>query len=294
LTIQWNIVILGQVEGSVNPNGRPLIGPNSLIFTLYGDLAHRLSEEGGQASLWIGSLIALMEPFGISEAAVRQAASRLGRQGWLAAHRAGNRAFYRVTPRGLQRIAELSPRIYGPVIEWDGRWRLLVVTDARERRRRERFFKELSVLGWAPLAASTWITPADAAGSARDAAASNGVSVHVFSGTYGGPLSDRELIERSWNVGVIADAYRQFVARYQPRSARDRDGAPFGNEAAFVERLWLVHDYRKFAYLDPGLPSELVPGNWPRTQASALFRAYYEQLRERAIRFFRSRATTGP
>ena len=293
MTIQWNIVILGQVEGSVNPNGRPPIGPNSLIFTLYGDLAPRLSEEGGQASLRLGSLIALMEPFGISEA-VRQAASRLARQGWLAAHRVGNRAFYRVTPRGLQRIAELSPRIYGPVIEWDGRWRLLVVTDAGERRRRERFFKELSVLGWAPLAASTWITPADAADSARDAAAANEVNVHVFSGAYGGPLSDRELIERSWNVATIADAYRQFVARYQPRLTRDHEGPPFGDEAAFVERLWLVHDYRKFAYLDPGLPSELVPGNWPRTQASAMFRAYYEQLRERAVRFFRTHATTGP
>ena len=31
----------------------------------------------------------------------------------------------RVTERGRRRIEELSPRIYGPVIEWDGRWRLL-------------------------------------------------------------------------------------------------------------------------------------------------------------------------
>ena len=41
-----------------------------------------------------------MAPFGVSAAAVRQAVSRLSRQGWLAARREGNRAFYSVTPVG--------------------------------------------------------------------------------------------------------------------------------------------------------------------------------------------------
>ena len=66
-----------------------------------------------------------MAAFGVSSQAVRQAVSRMTRQGWLVARRDGNRAFYMVTARGRRRIEELSPRIYGPVIEWDGRWRLL-------------------------------------------------------------------------------------------------------------------------------------------------------------------------
>ena len=86
-----------------------------------------------------------MASFGVSAAAVRQAVSRMSRQGWLAARRDGNRAFYSVTERGRRRIEELSPRIYGPVIEWDGRWRLLTYAIGEaHRKRRDRLRKELS------------------------------------------------------------------------------------------------------------------------------------------------------
>ena len=47
-----------------------------------------------------------------------------GRDGWSPGVRE-TEPFTRVTERGRRRIEELSPRIYGPVIEWDGRWRLL-------------------------------------------------------------------------------------------------------------------------------------------------------------------------
>jgi hypothetical protein len=58
------------------------------------------------------------------------------------------------------------------------------------------------------------------------------------------------------------------------------------DEEAFVERLWLVHDYRKFTYLDPGLPSELVPAHWPGTTAAAVFREYYALLGPKSQRYF--------
>src|SRR5579862_6368974 len=89
LTIRENIVILVPMEGAVNSRG--VTRPTSLIFTLYGDMVHRLP---GSGSLWIGELVRLMAPFGVSEAAVRQSVSRMSRQGWLVARREGNRAFY--------------------------------------------------------------------------------------------------------------------------------------------------------------------------------------------------------
>lgn len=293
LTIRENTVILSLMHPDVNHEKRSVVRPNSLIFTLYGDLVHRLHEAGGEPSLWVGSLIGLMAPFDISEAAVRQAVSRMSRQGWLVARRAGNRAFYAVTARGRRRIAELTPRIYGPVIEWDGRWRMLAYTvSERDRAGRDRLRKELSVLGWAPLSASTWISPADALQAGREAAKASGVAsaIHLFAGEYCGPHSDRELVERCWDLAAIAGAYRAFVARYAPRLAREREHATLDDRAAFVERLWLVHDYRKFAYVDPGLPSELVPAHWPGTSAAALFREYYAALDPRSQRYFRSHA----
>ncbi len=280
------------MEASVNQERRPVERPNSFIFTLYGDLVHR-AEQGEGGSLWVGALIALMAPFGVSPAAVRQAVSRLSRQGWLTAQREGNRAFYCVTARGRRRIAELSPRIYGPVIDWDGRWRLLVFTAGAPRDVRDRLRAELRVVGWAPLSPAAWIAPGDSFEAARAAVESNGLSerVHFFEGTYCGPLSDRQLVEKCWNLEEIAGAYRVFVDRYRPRLARERDGGTLDDESAFVERLWLVHDYRRFAYLDPGLPSELVPAHWPGTTAAALFREYYAALDRKSLRFFRSKAS---
>ena len=150
-----------------------------------------------------------MAPFGVSEAAVRQSVSRMSRQGWLVARREGNRAFYAVTERGRRRIEELSPRIYGPVIEWDGRWRMLTysVSEA-QRERRDRLRKELTVLGWAPLSSSTWISPAEGLGAAREAAEAIGAlgAVDLFDASYAGPLSDRALLEKCWDVGAIAAA----------------------------------------------------------------------------------------
>jgi phenylacetic acid degradation operon negative regulatory protein len=243
----------------------------------------------GDGSLWIGALIRLMSPFGVTPAAVRQAVSRMSRQGWLAVRRDGNRAYYRVTERGRRRIEELSPRIYGPVIEWDGRWRLLIYAIGEaHRKRRERLRQELAALGWAQLSPSTWISPSDTIAAAREATLATGTldTVNLFTGEYRGPLSDRELLERCWNVDEIAAAYRGFITRYEPKLRRERERADLSDEAAFVDRLWLVHDYRKFAYVDPGLPSELLPAHWPGTSAAALFRELYTALGAKSQRYF--------
>jgi len=265
---------------------RQVARPNSFIFTLYGDMVSRLEGDG---SLWIGALIHMMSAFGVSSAAVRQAVSRMSRQGWLAVRRRRNRAYYNVTERGRRRIQELSPRIYGPVIEWDGRWRLLIYAIGEaHRKRRERLRQELGALGWAQLSPSTWISPSDTIGAARDAALATGTldGVNLFTSEYRGPRGDRELLERCWDVGKIAAAYGEFIDRYRTRLDRERQRKDLTDEAAFVDRLWLVHDYRKFAYLDPGLPSELLPAHWPGTAAAALFREYYALLEQKSQRYF--------
>jgi phenylacetic acid degradation operon negative regulatory protein len=270
---------------AVNPPERRATRPTSLIFSLYGDLVHA-SGPHAEPELWLGTLVELMAAFDLSEAAVRQAVSRMARQGWLRARRNGKRAYYAVTDRGRRRIEELSPRIYGPVIEWDGTWRLLAGTiDGREARVRLR--QELRVLGWAPLSPAVWISPTDSLRSAAEAAERYGASrdAHLFVGAYEGPLSDRELVERCWDLPAVGQAYEQFIATYRPQLERELRTGAAGYRAAFAERLWLVHDFRKFAYLDPGLPSELVPAHWPGTIAAGIFREYYALLAHKAQRF---------
>ncbi len=223
-----------------------------------------------------------MSSFGVSRAAVRQAVSRMSRQGWLAAQRDRNRAFYRVTERGRRRIEELSPRIYGPVIEWDGKWRHAHICNRRgePQTAREAASRAQPRLAGRRSGPSTWISPSDTLPAAREAAQLTGTleAANLFLSEYRGPLRDRELLQRCWDVPAIASSYRDFIERYEPRLRRERERNDLSDEAAFVERLWLVHDYRKFVYIDPGLPSELLPAHWPGTAAAALFREYYAAL----------------
>jgi len=259
----------------------------SLIFTLYGDFGAAC---GGR--LWVGSVVALMAEFGIAEQTVRQALSRMVAQAWLSRSRENGRACYGLTERGAQRIAQIAPRIYEAAAEWDGRWRVVIYNiPERDRGRRDRLRKDLTLLGLAPLSTAVWISPRDVRAEilalARERTLAGGVQ--LFVGDYEGPLSDRALLERCWDLGAIAAAYRDFVAFYNERRERERQLAALTDREAFVERLKLVQRFRTFLYIDPGLPSALLPAHWPGSIASALFRNYYALLSTKALRFFRGR-----
>ncbi|MGH7708890.1 MAG: PaaX family transcriptional regulator [Vulcanimicrobiaceae bacterium] len=269
---------------------RTVSRPTSFIYTIMGDLVRYY---GGE--VWIGSLTRLMAEFGVSEPAVRQAVSRMSRQGWIGARKIGNRSYYAMTDRGRERVDKVSPRIYlPPVTSWDGKWRILAYTIPEQiRDSRDRLRKDLTVLGFAPLTASLWISPRDVLDGGREAAGSQGLLPYIdlFLAESRGPRSDRELLQRAWNVAAIAKTYRDFIAFYTKRLERFQEQLPkppLADAHAFAEREWVVHDFRKFVYLDPGLPAALLPGDWPATRASALFRSYYEVVKPRALQFFES------
>ncbi|GAC1408702.1 MAG: phenylacetic acid degradation operon negative regulatory protein PaaX [Candidatus Velthaea sp.] len=271
---------------------REVSRPNSFIYTLMGDLVRYY---GGE--IWIGSLTRLMAEFGISEPAVRQAVSRMSRQGWMSARKVGNRSYYAMTERGIERVDKVSPRIYSaPDATWDGRWRMVAYSVPEQiRDARDRFRKDLTVVGFAPRGTSLWLSPRDVLDAAREAAAAHGVLDYVdfFVAESRGPRSDRDLIALCWDTARIAAAYREFIAAYEHRLI-DLRTHELDDAAAFVEREWLVHDYRKFIYVDPGLPLALLPADWPAAHASALFRGYYDELSAGAVRFFESLFVSAP
>ncbi|GAC1537525.1 MAG: phenylacetic acid degradation operon negative regulatory protein PaaX [Candidatus Velthaea sp.] len=263
---------------------RQVTRPNSLIYTLMGDLVRYY---GGE--IWIGSLSRLMAEFGISEPAVRQAVSRLSRQGWMNGRKIGNRSYYAMTERGTERVDKVSPRIYSaPEANWDGQWRMVAYSvPERMRDARDRFRKDLTVVGFAPRGTSLWLSPRDVLDAARESAASHDVLDYVdfFVAESRGPRSDRDLIELCWDTAHIAAAYREFILIYEERLVKYAE-RQLDDAQAFVEREWLVHDYRKFIYVDPGLPLNLMTSEWPALRANEIFRAYYASLTPAAVRFF--------
>jgi len=54
---------------------------------------------------------------------------------------------------------------------------------------------------------------------------------------------------------------------------------------ACAARFHLVHEWRKFLFADPGLPDELLPGDWPGRAASDAFDQEATRLKPAADRF---------
>jgi phenylacetic acid degradation operon negative regulatory protein len=261
------------------------VRPRSLVIDLY---ANYVRERGGGAS--VQTLVSLLDRFGVGEETARVTLSRLKRQGWLRTERRARASWYHLTDLGLQELTEGRQRIFTRhgLEPWDGRWSMVIYhVPESERRVRQWLRTRLQWLGFGPLAPATWLCPHDRLGELEEAMGLAGVEAQVdlLEASTGSLARDRELARRCWDLDEVASAYGRFVERYRPRIER-YEGGEFAGAEALVEHIELVHEYRKFPFVDPDLPRELLPSDWIGTVAHAVFLQGYELLREPAMGFF--------
>jgi phenylacetic acid degradation operon negative regulatory protein len=144
----------------------------------------------------------------------------------------------------------------------------------------------------------SWLSPRSVAAETVTLMKGHGAHAfaRVFAGRLAGPGADADLVAQCWDLEAIARRYDAFAAHYAPRYRRDRSLAArkaLNDEAAFVTRFALTHDFRRFPFIDPDLPKELLPRNWAGARARALFEEYHALLRDGALRFFNRVARTG-
>jgi phenylacetic acid degradation operon negative regulatory protein len=274
-----------------------------MLFTLFGDY---IRHYGG--TIWIGSLIALLGEMGFRSSAVRAAVSRMTRQGWLAAVRAGRASYYALTPRGEARVEEAARRIFKLHPErWDGLWRIAVLPAAApaagRRRDRAALRRELEWMGFAALTRGVYVTPNDLLGqlpalAERYRLAGSG---EMFAARLAADGDAAAFAARHWDLPAIDAAYGVFVTAWGPRLAEWRaaaarsGGAPnLPDGTAFREKTRLVHEFRKFLFIDPGLPAEVLPDRWTGAEARGVFSAAYHLLAEPALRFFEAQFRPAP
>lgn len=267
----------------------------SMIFTLYGDY---ISQYGNV--IWIGSLITLLKEFGHNEQSVRAAVSRMNKQGWLTSEKKGNKSYYYLTNQGKSRMEEAARRIYNTEPpSWDGTWRLLMYSIPETKRHlRDELRKELVWSGFGLLSNSCWITPNPLDNEAESLVKKYEISeyVHFFQSEYNGFGSNKELVDQCWDLEEVNKRYSEFIKAYSQKYIIDKSNLEKGvmtDGSCFVERTLLVHEYRKFLFVDPSLPQELLPEDWLGDSAAFLFKDYYELLKEPAKRFFESTFDSG-
>ncbi len=264
-----------------------------MIVTLYGDYIRHV---GG--SIWIGSLIRLLSYFGISQQAVRSTVSRMTRRDLLRIDRIGTRSCYSLTEKSARMMEEGAARIFhfhAPRDRWDGQWHLVTYSiPENEREARDRFRQELGWLGFGMLANALWISPHDFHQEIEQLAESLGIRsrVELFTAHHDGFSDQANIVARCWDLSRINARYAAFIEKYQPlydeHCRRLTSGDDFEPSLYFVHRFSLIHEYRRFPYIDPELPHELLPPEWCGDRAVNLFRAYHDLLADKANAFFKS------
>ncbi|MGH3443132.1 MAG: 1,2-phenylacetyl-CoA epoxidase subunit PaaA [Nitriliruptorales bacterium] len=243
----------------------------SLLLTVLGDL---VLPSGGQ--VWLGALTETMGLLDVSPEATRQALRRLAGQNIVEPEKVGRLAHYTLTGPGRRRLEEAAERIYlRRPLTWDGRWRLLAYSFSEEHRRsRDALRRELEWLGYGSIGSGLWACPWDLGARLDAVLAKHGVvgEVETFTTQLDG-AGDTDLAGRAYDLGGLQDRYRGFLDAF----TEEPEGGLTPNEA-LVRRIVLVHEWRKFLFVDPGLPRELAPDDWLGERAAHLFRDLYGAL----------------
>jgi phenylacetic acid degradation operon negative regulatory protein len=82
---------------------------------------------------------------------------------------------------------------------------------------------------------------------------------------------------RAWDLDEMRSRYEEFIAAFSPVAADVRAGGLTGGDALLV-RTAVIDAWRSFPGVDPELPAELLPPDWPQQRARALFVEIYDAL----------------
>jgi len=252
----------------------------SLLLTILGEYVLPRGE-----AVWQETLVGALVSVGYSQHAARQALARSVRDGWLLTSRHGRRARVSLSSGTAALLRTGASRIYsfGQPWVWDGRWLVVVLRVPEERREvRHQLRTRLAWAGLGSMGAGVWLTPhvereAELREVVLEAPAAEATSFVASLGALGGP--PEVVAATAWDLASVRDAYSAFIedfAAVRPTSA----------QSFFRMQTLLVHAWRKFPFLDPDLPAELLPEGWPRRQAYELFAGRHERWQRAARSYF--------
>jgi phenylacetic acid degradation operon negative regulatory protein len=257
---------------------RPIMGssPQHLLVTIFGD--YWLTREERLPS---AALVSLLKEFDVTSASARSALSRLNRRGLLQSSKRGRRTYYGLHPSVAERVRAGRDRImtFGMAEDWDGEWRMIVYSLPEDRRDiRHVLRSRLRWMGFAPLFDGVYISPtANAVLASELLAELNIETASVLRVVSEVELASGRALIDAWDVETLANQYEAFLDECERDLALLRQG-DMTPSAALKARTSVMDTYRKFPQLDPELPSQLMPTNWPRDRARAAFCAVYDGL----------------
>jgi phenylacetic acid degradation operon negative regulatory protein len=251
----------------------------SLLMTLLGEFVLPRGRP-----VWTSTLVDVLATFGVEEKSARQALSRTAGEGWLVSERLGRRVRWSLTPPGRRLLTEGADRIYGfgrPESEWDGRWLMLLVSVPETKRDlRHGLRTRLTWAGFGSPTPGVWISPgAGRQDEAQSILRELGLDTEAMSfvAAYGTIGDEDAMVARAWDLSALEERYESFIDEFTGLN-------PDTGETVLHAQTLLVHEWRRFPFLDPQLPMRLLPPNWSGAQAAELFHRKHVEWRPAARR----------
>jgi phenylacetic acid degradation operon negative regulatory protein len=251
----------------------------SLLITILGEFVLPAAQP-----VWTGTLVDVLAMLDVEEKSARQALARTAAEGWLSSDRVGRRVRWHLTAPGRRLLVEGAERIYSfgsNIDDWDERWLVLLVSVPEAMRELRHTLR--TRLNWAGFGTPTpgiWISPhADAESDANQILADLALPTNAMSfvATYGALGRQEDMVAAAWDLAEVAQRYAGFIDEFASPHVSDAD-------AVLCAQTRLVQAWRRFPFLDPQLPRELLPPDWIGTRAAILFNDRHIQWREAARR----------
>lgn len=258
-------------------------GAKALLLTVLGEF---VLPNGGEA--WTSTLVAAADALGIGEKNARQALARISDQGLISGERHGRSVRWALTQQGRHLLETGTHRIYSfgrADVEWDGQWLLAHCPVAESQRAaRTELRTELGYLGFGELSPTLLVSPHvqqdEPLREVLERLALLDESTILWSKSVNG-LEDHELATKAWDLDELGESYVDFTQAHE----HVRLATP---EEAFAALVGLVHEWRRFPFVDPELPTQLLPTDWVGNVAVALFHRQHALLTASAQEWFAS------
>ena len=251
--------------------------PSRLLLTLLADYWWQQNE-----LLPSAALVALLSEFGISDTSARAVLSRLIHHGLLNASKHGRQTFYGLNEQTWHILEDGARRIFSfgqHLRSWNGFWSFVAFSIPETNRQLRHVLRDrLRWLGFAPLYDGLWVSPRDNLSDVASQLAQLSISTTtMFQGRIMDATPEAGLPLRAWDLDALRAQYQQFINDIEPVSLCFKKGMLSPEEALQV-RTRIVNAWLNFPAMDPDLPDELLPADWPRRKARELFVTMYDEL----------------
>lgn len=238
----------------------------SLLRTIIGLYLRRVE--------WMptAALVALCGDLGIPAAQARTAITRLKQKGLLTAERGESGAGYRVTQEAVPMLEAGDRRIFAMRRMTDADGWCLVSFSIPEHARgvRHQLRRRLHWIGAGVVSPALWICPGHLQGEVEGILEDLDARRWATLFPAGAPStadSPAEAAARWWDLEALRAQHLAFL-----------DGISALPTEPFAAYVRLIDIWRELPYVDPGLPSAMLPPDWPGDRSFAEFARLSETL----------------